>query len=102
MCETIGHIQDCVDSEVVAFELSLVIGWDENGEKKIEATWLRDVSGDSLHKALCLFSREYDNGFGGQRFFGTIWYADGTWSTRGEYDGSEWWEYNKCPPLPKA
>lgn len=44
---------------------------------------------------------EYDNGYGGQRLFGTIWYSDGTWSDRGEYDGSEWWEYNKCPQIPE-
>ena len=44
---------------------------------------------------------EYDNGFGCQELFGTIWYEDGTWSSRGEYDGSEWWEYNSCPKIPK-
>lgn len=43
---------------------------------------------------------DYYNGFGGQELFGTIWYEDGTWSSRGEYDGSEWWEYNVCPPIP--
>ena len=31
---------------------------------------------------------EYDCGYGDQNLFGTIWYADGTWSDRGEYDGS--------------
>ena len=44
---------------------------------------------------------EYDAGYGGQNLFGTIWYADGTWSDRGEYDGSEWYEYHVCPPIPK-
>ena len=44
---------------------------------------------------------EYDCGFGGQNLFGTIWYVDGTWSDRGEYDGSEWWNYNQCPNIPK-
>ena len=44
---------------------------------------------------------EYDNGYGTQHLFGTIWYEDGTWSSRGEYDGSEWWEYNYCPEIPK-
>lgn len=34
---------------------------------------------------------EYYNGYGGQNLFGVIWYEDGTWSSRGEYDGSEWW-----------
>jgi hypothetical protein len=52
---------------------------------------------------LKLFLKEidhnYDSGFGGQELFGTIWYTDGTWSTRGEYDGSEWWEYHTCPEI---
>lgn len=43
---------------------------------------------------------EYDNGFGGQEVFGTIWYTDGTWSERTEYDGSEWWARKKCPQIP--
>ena len=43
---------------------------------------------------------EYDAGYGGQNLFGTIWYSDGTWSDRGEYDGSEWWVYNHCPNIP--
>jgi hypothetical protein len=44
----------------------------------------------------------YDSGYGGQELFGTIWYKDGTWSERGEYDGSEWWEYHICPSIPKS
>ena len=44
----------------------------------------------------------YDNGYGSQKLEGTIWYSDGTWSERGEYDGSEWWEHRECPPLPNA
>lgn len=43
---------------------------------------------------------EYDNGYGGQEIDGTIWFTDGTWATRGEYDGSEWWELRQCPELP--
>ncbi len=43
---------------------------------------------------------KYDNGFGGQNLYGTIWYTDGTWSERGEYDGSEWWEHRECPQIP--
>ena len=42
----------------------------------------------------------YDSGYGGQELFGTIWLEDGTWCTRGEYDGSEWWEYNQLPKIP--
>ena len=49
---------------------------------------------------LNLLDFEYDNGYGGQELFGTIWYKDGTWSGRGEYDGSEWWKYHKVPEIP--
>lgn len=41
----------------------------------------------------------YDNGYGGQELFGYIWYKDGTWSERGEYDGKEWWRHIERPPL---
>ena len=44
---------------------------------------------------------EYDSGFGSQELFGTVWLEDGTWLTRGEYDGSEWWEYHKLPEIPE-
>ena len=42
---------------------------------------------------------EYDDGYGHQQLFGYVWYKDGTWSQRGEYDGSEWWEYMARPTL---
>jgi hypothetical protein len=42
----------------------------------------------------------YDSGFGGQYLFGTIWLEDGTWFTRAEYDGSEWWDYHRLPQIP--
>jgi hypothetical protein len=42
----------------------------------------------------------YDSGYGSQNLFGTIWYEDGTWSERGEYDGSEWWVHHECPNIP--
>ncbi len=41
----------------------------------------------------------YDSGYGAQQLFGFIWYKDGTWSERGEYDGAEWWEHMERPPL---
>jgi len=41
----------------------------------------------------------YNSGFGTQDIFGTIWYIDGTWSTRYEYDGSERWQHHVCPTI---
>ncbi len=43
---------------------------------------------------------DYDNGYGSQELYGTIWFLDNTWATRGEYDGSEWWELHVCPEVP--
>ena len=51
----------------------------------------------SLDEVLTQLDFEYDSGFGCQYLFGYIWYADGTWSERGEYDGSEWWDHKKRP-----
>lgn len=44
---------------------------------------------------------KYDDGYGSQQLGGTIWFKDGTYADRGEYDGSEWWEYHKTPEIPK-
>lgn len=43
----------------------------------------------------------YDDGYGGQYITGNIWYVNSPyWSERGEYDGSEWWEYRTKPRIP--
>lgn len=44
---------------------------------------------------------DYDSGYGVQELFGTVWLNDNTWLSRGEYDGSEWWEHNVLPSIPK-
>lgn len=44
---------------------------------------------------------EYDAGYGGQELFGNVWFEDGTWLERGEYDGSEWWDHKVIPEIPK-
>lgn len=54
----------------------------------------------TLEEVLPNLDFDYDEGYGGQELYGNIWYTDGTWSTRREYDGSEWWEYCKCPTCP--
>ena len=44
---------------------------------------------------------EYNRGFGMQEIFGTVWFEDGTWAERGEYDGAEWWELRERPEIPE-
>jgi hypothetical protein len=55
---------------------------------------------DEWDQFLSDIDRVYDDGYGGQELFGTIWFNSGYWSTRDEYDGSEWWRYNKVPEIP--
>lgn len=44
---------------------------------------------------------EYDDGYGTQKLHGIVWFKDGTWAERREYDGSEWWEERSLPDIPK-
>ena len=87
--ELIQHIE----SRAVKY-VHIVSGceWDDD-RKVIEGT---------LSEVLPLLDCDYNAGYGGQELFGNIWYADGTWSERGEYDGAEWWEHKVCPPIPSA
>ena len=69
----------------------------EDGEKFFITT---GYTQDEYNEFLSNIDKIYNNGYGGQELDGMIWYEDGTWTTRGEYDGSEWWEYYKYPELP--
>ena len=51
----------------------------------------------SLEEVTPKLNFKYDSGYGGQELFGYIWYTDGTWSDRREYDGLEWWEHQERP-----
>jgi hypothetical protein len=59
-----------------------------------------DYTQEMWDQFLKLFDFQYDNGYGIQRLCGTIWFVNGDWLERGEYDGSEWWEYKTCPEIP--
>lgn len=95
--ELLEHLQEvCSESKQVLWVR--VVQGDEDfrdaSEIKKAEGFLFDVT-DSLNF-------EYDAGYGTQELFGTIWFSDGTYSDRGEYDGSEWWRHHACPDLPEA
>lgn len=92
--EFIKHIADRIVSCAV---ITFSIGWDK-GETFLLKVDHYDADYDRFLQEI---DRNYDSGYGGQELYGNIWYTDGTWSERGEYDGSEWWEYNSCPQIPK-
>ena len=41
---------------------------------------------------------DYDSGYGSQELFGKILFED-SYADRGEYDGSEWWEFHRMPTI---
>lgn len=66
---------------------------------KYEWKILQDgYSQEELDSFLASIDFNYDSGFGGQELFGVILFED-SFSDRGEYDGSEWWENHKMPTV---
>ena len=53
------------------------------------------MSNSLTEESLKLLDFEYDEEDVCQELFGTILFSDNTWMERGEYDGSEWWEFHK-------
>ncbi len=43
--------------------------------------------------------RNYDSGYGSQELHGHIVISKELWLSRGEYDGSEWWNVHQCPEI---
>ena len=75
--------------------------WDEYVKNKMDINLREGHSIGEYEEFLHKLDFEYDNGYGGQVLHGTVWLTEeNTWLSRGEYDGSEWWEYNECPQVP--
>lgn len=91
---------DTNGKDILCAEIKYSPTYDEKEDKK---TVLKiGYSATDLDLFLRCIDFNYDSGYGGQKVYGTVWYKDGTWSERCEYDGSEWWEYKKVPEIPKA
>ena len=72
------------------------------GYVNVEYILPTNYTADEYDKFLQTIDFEYDNGFGGQEIYGVVIYDDKSWSERGEYDGSEWWEYKSLPEIPES
>lgn len=85
------------DKQIKEYWLKYEIGYcDENGEDKTILVYGEgDVDWSKIPEE-CLF---YDSGFGVQYWNGWISFTDGSWMSREEYDGSEWWKENTTPKL---
>ena len=80
-------------------DLSYGLGYEDNEEQEFK---LSVVHTDlELNAFLESLDFKYNSGYGGQEIFGIVWLKDGTWLSRGEYDGSEWWKHNFLPEIPE-
>jgi len=72
--------------------------WDEEDEIEeyiLKIGHTKEEYNDFLEK----LDFEYSSDYGGQNLFGILWFKDGTWLDRGEYEGSEWWQHQTCPDI---
>jgi hypothetical protein len=99
--EFLNHIRSYTGSNVLCATIQKGDDWGDDEEVAQRTVILTTgYTEEDWKEFLSKLDFMYDSGYGGQYLFGTIWYKDGTWSERGEYDGSEWWEYHKCPDVP--
>ena len=95
--EFLDHIED---REVLCAEITHQEGY--SGQDTDKVYWLDlGFCPEKLSRFLNNLDFDYDDGYGSQHVFGLIWYKDGTWSERHEYDGSECWEHRRVPAVPK-
>lgn len=83
-------------------DIHIVTGFDYDNYEDITIRYSLpvDYTEEEFNKFVHSLDFEYDSGYGGQLLFGNIWFTDGTWCERGEYDGSEWWAYKVRPIIP--
>ncbi len=73
-------------------------GW--GGDGNMIATLKKGHTDQEFEEFMNKMDFDYDDGYGAQYIDGTVWFGDGTWLNRREYDGSEWWEYLSTPKIP--
>lgn len=93
--EFIGHTSE-VKSKVKAVAI-----YTADWEPSIKDCLKVGYTEEDFNSFLKRLDFKYNSGYGGQELYGMIWYEDGTWSERGEYDGSEWWDYRAVPSIPE-
>ena len=97
--ELLDVIERLSDNHIVCAEISYKNCWDYDSEAKT-FTLKAFHTPEELESFLNSLDFTYDDGFGGQELFGTVWLTNGIWLSRGEYDGSEWWEIHSYPTIP--
>jgi hypothetical protein len=83
-------------------EETIAILWGE-GKTPSDVEWVGSENGQyaiSWDEFKEISNVQYDAGFGGQEIISDlVVVGKDFWLSRGEYDGSEWWDYNTMPML---
>lgn len=74
---------------------------EEGGRKPWRHILKKGYSEEDYQAFLKSIDFHYSNGYGGQEVDGVIWLENGQWYDRGEYDGSEWWQFHCYPTIPE-
>jgi len=91
-------IEQTKDLRVKCARIEFVVSYDmDENELYILKTGYNDVEYEKFLESLDF---EYDNGYGSQKLFGLVWFDDGSWLERYEYDGSEQWDLKEYPDIP--
>ena len=82
------------------FKKETLTAIEKSGHKIDDVMFIGSYDGKyriNINKFLEISDFEYDSGYGGAEIATDliIYFRDKSYITRGEYDGSEWWEYNK-------
>jgi hypothetical protein len=76
-------------------------GWRSDEKKHSEHTLKVGYSPQELLKFIDSLDFEYEEGYGSQELFGTVWFEKREWAERYEYDGSENWDIKSYPEIPE-
>lgn len=99
-CAVIGLSYDCPDDDVELI-LRNPKNYKGDGLKFHRVAVLKENwSNEDWLNFLEALQFNYDESYCSQELFGVVWFKDGTWLERGEYDGVEWWEYKTIPAIP--
>jgi hypothetical protein len=74
-------------------------GFDDRDDAGEQFFLKKGFTSEDLHKFFSDLAFTYDDGFGSQELFGTVW-GKTWWAERRQYDGREWWELRRYPTIP--
>lgn len=90
----VNRVKEDYKADVVAFQISVKHVF-------IAGNLNDDTTQEEMDELIQHLDLEYDDGYGTQELYGRVWFTNGVWAERHEYDGSECWLVKSYPELPE-